>query len=163
MVSTDHYNKILSEFSSAVALHEGSRLAALFSEDGIYADCFYGVARGRRAIAEMVDREFFATAEDFHWTFHDPVSNGEILYARYAFSFHSREATAPPRVGFEGVSMLTLRDGEITAYREVANSGPMLASLGYAPARLQKILLKDDTRVWAQPEFAAHRKVVKGE
>lgn len=152
------YLQILSEFSRAVRHREGRRIAALFAPDGTYADCFYGIAIGRDAIERLVDEEFYSTAGRFLWTFHEPACADGMLYARYAFSYRSAEPDAPDRrVGFEGVAIMRFKGLEISAYREVSNTGPMLASLGYEPARLKRILLKDDARVWSMPEFAAHR------
>jgi hypothetical protein len=149
--------RIFRAFSDAVALHDGQRLARLFTEQGTYTDCFYGTATGREQIARLIDREFFGTADDFRWTFHDPVGSSELLYARYAFSYRSKVATAPAsRVGFEGVAIVSLHGEQIASYREIANTGPMLASLGYASDHLRKILLRENQRVWSQPQFRSH-------
>ena len=59
------YLKVLSEFSHAVRRREGRRIAALFAADGMYADCFYGIAIGREAIERLIDEEFFSTAARF--------------------------------------------------------------------------------------------------
>lgn len=151
--------RLLAEIAESVAMRDGGRLARLFTARGTYSDCFYGVARGRRAIERLINEDFHATAEGFMWTFHEPVRTATRLYARYAFSYRSTVATAPDRrVGFEGVAILTLRGEQIEAYREIANTGPMLASLGYGPERLQRILLREDTRVWSHPDFERHRR-----
>lgn len=151
------YKRVLSEFSQAVRRREGRRVAALFTEHGTYADCFYGVAKGRDAIEVLIDEHFFSTADRFLWTFHDPAYADGVLYAHYAFSYRSKvSGAAARRAGFEGVAIMRFNGSEISAYREVAHVGPMLASLGYAPGKLRKILLKDNARVWSLPEFAEH-------
>ena len=54
-----------------------------------------------------------------------------MLYARYAFSYVSTLPEAQGRrVGFEGVSIMKLRDDLISEYREIANVGPALVALG---------------------------------
>ena len=59
-----------------------------------------------------------------------------MLYAYYTFSYVSKLPEAEGRrVGFEGCSMMTLRDGKIADYREVANVGPAFVELGFAPER----------------------------
>jgi hypothetical protein len=69
---------------------------------------------------------------------HEPVTDGHTLYARYTFSYVSTLPEAQGRrVGFEGVSIIKLRDGLIVEYREVANVGPALVALGFAPERVQ--------------------------
>ena len=56
-----------------------------------------------------------------------------------------------PRVGFDTVSIMTLRDGKIAEYREVANSRIGLLEISFAPERVAKILVKDAKRVKARP------------
>ncbi len=64
-----------------------------------------------------------------------PVSDGKTLYAYYTFSYVSTLPEAEgKRVGFEGVSMMSLRDGKIAEYREVANVGPGFVDMGFAPS-----------------------------
>ena len=60
------------------------------------------------------------------------------------------------RVGFEGCSMMTLRDGKIADYREVANVGPAFVELGFAPERTAKILAKEGAHLKKQPEWKRH-------
>ena len=101
---------LLKEFCSAVERRDGKAFAALFTEDGVYHDVFYGAFKGREKIAEMVDDWFHRTARDFRWDMHRPVSNGEMLYAYYTFSYVSKLPEADgKRVGFEGVSMMKLQ------------------------------------------------------
>jgi ketosteroid isomerase-like protein len=148
---------LLKEFCSAVERRDGKAFASLFTEDGVYNDVFYGAFKGHEKIAEMVDDWFHRTARDFRWDMHRPVSNGEMLYAYYTFSYVSKLAEADgKRVGFEGVSMMKLRDGKIAEYREVANVGPAFVELGFAPERTAKILAKEGTHLKKQPEFQRH-------
>ena len=57
---------------------------------------------------------------------------------------------------FEGVAMMSLRDGKIAEYREVANVGPAFVELGFAPERVSKILAKEGKHLKAQPDFKRH-------
>ena len=120
---------LLRAFCDAVERRDGAGFASLFSEDGVYHDTFYGVFVGRAKIAELIDDWFYRTALDFRWDMHEPVTDGHTLYARYAFSYRSTLPEAQGRrVGFEGVSIIKLRDGLIVEYREVANVGGPLSS-----------------------------------
>jgi ketosteroid isomerase-like protein len=148
---------MLRAFCDAVEKHDGKRLAALFAEDGVYHDIFYGAFAGRARIAELIDDWFHRTARDFRWDMHDPVSDGTRLYAYYTFSYVSILPEARGRrVGFEGVAMMTLRDGLIAEYREVANVGPALVALGFAPERTSKILAKEGAALASTPRMARH-------
>lgn len=150
---------LLARFAAAVEQRRGAGLAELFCADAVYHDCFHGAFTGRAEIATLIDDWFYRTARDFRWTFHEPVCDGATLYARYAFSYRSILEGAPEgRVGFEGVAILRLRDGLIREYREVANTGPVLAALNFHPDRVAKILLKTNRQVWDSPEFEAHRR-----
>ena len=148
---------MLREFADAVETHQGARLAALFAEDGVYHDVFYGAFAGRAKITELIDDWFYRTATDFRWDFHDPVSDGATLYSRYTFSYASiLPEAAGRRVGFEGVAIMRLRDGRIAEYREVANVGPALVALDFAPQRVCKILAREGEHLKQDPTFARH-------
>ena len=99
---------MLKAFCVAVEEHNGAALAALFTEDGVYHDVFYGAFAGRAKITELINDWFYRTATDFRWDMHAPVSDGETLYAHYTFSYRSTLPEAKgARAMFEGVAMMT--------------------------------------------------------
>lgn len=148
---------MLRAFADAVQNRDGEAFARLFTEDGVYHDVFYGAFRGRAKIAEMVNDWFYRTATDFRWHLHEPVSDGRTLYARYTFSYKSLLPEAGgKRVMFEGVAIYTLRDGLIAEYREVANTGPALLDLGFAPERVARILAREGAALKAREEARPH-------
>ena len=148
---------LLKAFCSAVERRDGKSFANLFTEDGVYHDVFYGAFSGREKIAELIDDWFYRTAHEFRWDMHRPVSDGRMLYTYYTFSYVSKLSEAQGRrVGFEGVSMMSLRDGKIAEYREVANVGPAFVELGFAPERTSKILAKEGAHLRTQPEWKRH-------
>jgi ketosteroid isomerase-like protein len=148
---------LLKEFCSAVERRDGKAFANLFTEDGVYHDVFYGAFKGREKIAEMVNDWFHRTARDFRWEMFRPVSDGKTLYTYYTFSYVSLLPEAKgKRVGFDGVSMMSLRDGKIAEYREVANAGPGFVEMGFAPERIAKILAKEGAHLKKQPEWQRH-------
>src|SRR3954463_16384459 len=104
---------LLLAFTKAVAVNDGGGLGALFTEDGVYHDEFFGAHRGRGAIAAMLTR-FHDTGSDYRWDFFEPVSarstdGGTTGYARFRFSYRSRlpESAGRP-VLFEGISRFLL-------------------------------------------------------
>ena len=148
---------MLDQFCRAVEKRDGASFAALFAEDGVYHDVFYGAFEGRTKIAAMIDDWFYRTARDFRWDMHNPVSDGRTLYARYTFSYSSTLPEAPAdRICFEGVAIMELRDGLITSYREIANVGPALVALNFAPERVAKILAKEGAALKKDPDMARH-------
>jgi ketosteroid isomerase-like protein len=148
---------LLEQFCSAVERRDGRAFAELFTEDGVYHDVFYGAFAGRPRIAEMIDDWFHRTARDFRWQMFRPVSDGRTLYAYYTFSYVSTLPEAQGRrVGFEGVAIMTLRDGKIAEYREVANAGPGFVEMGFAPERIAKILAREGEHLRKQPEWRRH-------
>ncbi|MGM4925218.1 nuclear transport factor 2 family protein [Tardiphaga sp. 804_B3_N1_9] len=148
---------LLRAFCDAVEQRDGQSFAALFTEDGVYHDVFYGAFEGRAKIADMVDDWFYRTAEDFRWDMHTPVSDGTTLYARYTFSYRSKLPEANGgRAMFEGVAIMTLRDGKIVSYHEVANTAPAFVDLHFAPERIAKIVGKQNGALKARPEMARH-------
>lgn len=148
---------MLRAFCAAVEQRNGRAFADLFTEDGVYHDVFYGAFEGRTKIAAMVDDWFYRTATDFRWDMHDPVTNGTTLYACYTFSY---ESTLPEASGaramFEGVAIMTLRDGKIAGYHEVANTAPAFVDLKFAPERIAKIVAKQGAELKARPEMKRH-------
>jgi ketosteroid isomerase-like protein len=150
---------MLKSFCDAVERRNGKAFSELFTEDGVYHDVFYGAFKGRTKIAEMIDDWFYRTATDFRWDMHAPVSDGRTLYARYTFSYRSTMPEARgARAMFEGVAIMTLRDGGIAEYHEVANTAPALVDLNFAPERIAKIFAKQGAALKARPEMARHLK-----
>ncbi len=150
-------DKLLQDFCRAVEQRDGKAFASLFTEDGVYHDVFYGAFAGRETIAQMIDDWFYRTAKDFHWVMHDPVSDGKTLYARYTFSYTSTLPEAKgARAMFEGVAIMTLRDGLIAEYHEVANTAPAFVDLNFAPERIAKIVAKQGAALKARPEMKRH-------
>ena len=148
---------MLRAFCDAVEQRNGSALAALFTEDGVYHDAFYGAFAGRARIAELIDDWFYRTAKDFRWDMHAPVSDGKTLYARYTFSYRSTLPEAKgARAMFEGVAIMTLRDGLIASYHEVANTATGFVDMNFAPERIVKIVARQGAVLKARPEMRRH-------
>jgi limonene-1,2-epoxide hydrolase len=148
---------MLRAFCDAVERRDGKSFAALFSEDGVYHDVFYGTFAGRTEIAAMIDDYFYRTATNFRWDMHEPVSDGTTLYARYTFSYRSTLPEAKgARAMFEGVAIMELRDGAITSYREVANTAPAFVDMNFAPERIVKIAAKQGAELKRRPEMRRH-------
>jgi ketosteroid isomerase-like protein len=150
-------SSMLRAFCDAVERRDGKAFAALFTEDGIYHDVFYGAFEGRAGIAEMIDEHFYRTATDFRWDMHAPVFDGETLYARYTFSYRSLLPEANgARAMFEGVAIMALRDGRIAEYREVANTAPAFVDMNFAPERIAKIVTKQGVALKERSEMRRH-------
>lgn len=150
---------MLARFCDAVERRDGQAFAALFTDDGVYHDVFYGTFNGRARIAELIDDWFYRTATDFRWDMHAPVSDGETLYARYTFSYRSTLPEAKgARAMFEGVAIMKIRDGTIEEYREVANTATAFVDMNFAPERIAKIVAKQGLELKARPEMRRHLK-----
>ena len=150
---------MLRAFCDAVEQRNGKVFSELFTEDGVYHDVFYGAFEGREKIAEMIDDWFYRSANDLRWDMHAPVFDGEMLYARYTFSYCSRLPEANgARAMFEGVAIMKLRDGKIAEYHEVANTAPGFVDMNFAPERIAKIMAKQGAALKARPEMARHLK-----
>lgn len=147
---------LIGTMTAAAVRGDGAAVAACFTADGVYHDCFYGAFQGA-AIVDMVERFFHRDAGNFIWDIHDPVCDGTTGYARYVFSYDSAlPESAGKRAIFEGVSICELRDGKIASYREVANAAAGLHGLGFAPDRLAKWAGRQATELKARAEAAHH-------
>lgn len=137
---------LLRRFAAAAAAADGERFAALFTPDGCYDDGFFGLHRGRTEIAAML-RRFHVGGEAFRWQFDEPLADARLGYARYLFSYRSKEPESAGRViAFEGIARLRLDGGLIADYAEAFDRGVAFTQLGYAQPRIAKLLAR-----YAQP------------
>ena len=136
------FPRTLERFAAAVEANDGAGLAALFTEDGVYEDGFFGAYAGPAAIAAMV-AHFHKTGSHFGWEFFDPLTDGRSGYARYRFSYLSAMPGAEGKpVVFEGISFFRFQGGLIARYAEVFDRGMALAQQDFAAERIKKVLLK---------------------
>ena len=150
------FKAMLSEFTDALVAGDSERFACLFAEDGVYHDVAYGTHRGRGEIRAMVER-VAREGESYRFEMRDPVSDGQLGYARFVFSFTTRhEAFAGKRVVTEGMGCFELEEGLIKAYHEATNQGIGLAQLGIAPEHMAKIFARKAERQKARPELRHH-------
>lgn len=149
---------LIERMGTAVCEQRLDDAAACFTTDGTYDDVLYGQFVGRDQIAQMFADHFHRDGEDFRWTFHDPVADGETGYARYLFSWSSKlPGSEGVRAGFEGVAICGLRDGLLASYREVATVTTARHLLGFAPERMAKLAAREADQLLARDEFAPHR------
>ncbi|HJQ58679.1 MAG TPA: nuclear transport factor 2 family protein [Vineibacter sp.] len=148
---------LLARMTSAAEAKDGAGFAACFAEDGIYHDYIYGDHVGRAAIADMLVSYFHRDATNYHWSFFEPVVNGDL---GYAWSLSAFESSVPEftgkRVVIDGMSRFRLRDGLIADYAESVNGGVAMAQLGVAPERMAKVMGKWAGWLKARPETAAY-------
>ena len=147
---------MLSEFTDALVAGDGERLARLFTEDGAYHDAAYGTHRGRGEIRAMVER-VAREGESYRFEMRDPVSDGQLGYARFIFSFTTKHGDfAGKHVVTEGMGCFELVDGLIKEYHEATNQGIGLAQLSIAPEHMARIFARKAERQNARPEFRDH-------
>ena len=150
---------LVKHFGAAATAGDGKALADFFTEDGIYFDYIYGPHKGRVAIADMLENLFHRDADDYDWTFLDPVVNGNIGYARSLSRFISKIPQFHGRkVLIDGISRFVLKDGLIAEYHESVNGGVAHAQLGVEPERMAKIMNRWAARFLAKDEVAAYAK-----
>ena len=143
-------------FADAVVANDGAALAALFTEDGVYEDGFFGAHQGHADIARMLAR-FHETGSDYRWDFFDPLADGRIGYARWRFSYASKIPGAEGKpVVFEGISLFEFRGDSIARYSESFDRGVALVQQDFPAERLRKILVKSAQAQNATPECREH-------
>ena len=81
------FRELLDRFSAGVERGDGRALAALFTEDGIYHDHFYGDFAGRDAIARLIEGHFHKEGEAFHWRFGEEKTRSVAISALAAYAF----------------------------------------------------------------------------
>ena len=151
------FPQLLRGFTAAVEAGDGTRLAGLFTEDGVYHDTFYGRFQGRAAIREMLEVRFWGDAKAFKWDAFDGVSTGDLGYCSWNFSYTSTQGdSAGKRVVAEGISRFRLRGGLIAHYDEKFDSGRALVQLDFAPERLVKLLRRWNDSLRDKPALQPH-------
>jgi ketosteroid isomerase-like protein len=150
------FPELLQRFAAAVMADDRPGLAALFTQDGVYEDGFFGVHAGQDAIAAMLER-FHDTGTNYLWEFIDPFGGDDVGYARFRFSYLSRlpESLGHP-VYFEGISCFRLRDGLIARYREAFDRGVALVQLDFPAERIRRILERAAAAQNRSPEAQRH-------
>ena len=157
------FRDMLDAFAAAVRDGDGGALAALFTEDGVYDDVFYGVFEGREEIAAMLVELFHRDGRDFRWDFENPVDNGRTGYAEWLFSYTSATAHAEgTRVVFDGVGLFELEDGLIKRYRDICNGAVPLRQMGTPPAVLFRVIGKWQAALEARPGYTEHKEAGGG-
>jgi len=158
----NEFKDLIARFSAAATAGNGAALAACFTEDGTYFDYIYGPHSGRASIADMLENLFHRDAEQYDWTFHDPVVNGDIGYAWSLSTFISRvpEYTGK-EVVIDGISRFVLKDGLIAEYHESVNGGVAHAQLGLAPERMAKVMARWAKRLTERADVQSYAAAVR--
>lgn len=134
---------IVAAFANAACAGDGRALGALFAEDGVYHDGFYGEFRGRRAIADMLENMFHRDAKDFFWNFELPVFARDQAFARFHFGYTTKIPGFEGRkVEFDGIGHFRFKDGLIAQYSEVWDLGVAMTQIGFPDQRILKALKK---------------------
>lgn len=153
----DDFTGLLGRFTAAVRSGDADAFAALFTEDGVYDDVFYGEFRGRERLSEMLRDHFHGHARDFRWEMHDPVCDGPVGYAGYTFSYTSKmKHSAGRRVVFTGCARFNLRGGLIESYREWAFGTAGLAQLGAPASVIARQSEREAARIRAAADPGVH-------
>ena len=151
------FEDLITRMTQSAARGDGKAVADCFTEGGVYHDCFYGSFQGSDNIVEMIEQHFHRDGEDFIWDLHDPVSNGDMGYVRYVFSYVSKlDESKGRRSMFEGVCVCRMKDGLLSEYREIANAGTGLQLMGFPAERLAKFIAREAQELIARPESAHH-------
>lgn len=151
------FGTLIREMTAAACCGDGAGVAACFTPDGVYHDVFYGAFQGAE-IVDLIEGHFHRDGRDFRWDVHDPVSDGEVGYARYVFSYASRfEGYGKARACFEGVAVCRLKNALIAEYKEVANAATGLSLIGFEDARVAKFITREARDLLARDEAASHR------
>jgi ketosteroid isomerase-like protein len=150
------FTALLDAFTRHVEAGDGAAFAALFAEDGVYHDRFYGDATGREAIARLIGEQFRAEGERFHWRFREPVFDGHVGYAAFAYAYTARgRHNAGRRVALKGMSRFRLRAGLIYDYDDCFDGGVMLAQLGTPPDVMHRVFTRWSEHLPDDPEIAS--------
>ncbi|MCH9675317.1 MAG: nuclear transport factor 2 family protein [Gammaproteobacteria bacterium] len=152
------FQDLLDRFTRAVMDADIASFEALFTEDGIYDDVFYGRFVGRAAIGQMLKEHFHGNACRFLWDMHDPVLSANVGYAHYTFSYTSSMPHSDGvRAVFTGSAMFELREGLIAHYREWAYGLAGLSQLGTPEHIIARQADREATRILSEEAGRRHK------
>ena len=93
-----------------------TKTVALFSEDAVIEDPFFGRHEGKKAIAAFMARMNEEMAgRDTHFSVKEIAAGGEVAWARW--TAHT------PRGVIEGCGVYRILDGQLTYYCDYMNAG----------------------------------------
>ena len=93
-----------------------TRTVALFAEDAVLEDPFFGKFEGKEAIGEFMARMNNEMSErDIHFTVKEIAGGGEVAWAQWV--------AHTPRGEIEGCGLYRVVNGEMTYYRDYMNAG----------------------------------------
>ena len=135
---------IVERFAQAFNRQDVPGLLDCFTEDGSYADVFFGPHAGQAELRRMFER-MFREGRDYHWSMDTVVEDGRRAAAEWTFGYVV--SAAIPRsqgraVRMAGMSLFELEGGRIRRYREYSDMGVALLQLGFAPESLAHVLAK---------------------
>ena len=158
-MTQDDFAALVVRFGAAATAGDGKALAACFTPDGTYFDYIYGPHVGRESIADMLENLFHRDADDYDWTFFDPIVKGDLGYARSLSRFVSKiPQFKGNKVVIDGTSRFVLKGGLIAEYHESVNGGVAQAQLGVEPERMAKVMKRWAERFLKEDEVAAYAK-----
>ena len=156
-MTQSEFEALLGRFTAAVERAGGDALAALFTEDGVYHDVFYGAFQGRARIAEMLEGHFWVHGEDYRWVMHQPIVSADIGYAHWTFSFTSKlPEAAGKRVVWDGMSRFQLQGGRIAHYKEMFDIAIALNQTAFPTERITRIAAKHVERLRSREAGGPH-------
>lgn len=148
--------ELVEAFGKAIASVDGRAVAALFTENGVYHDLVYGPQTGRAAIRDLFNR-VNQSGENYRADVEDVVVSETQGYARYRFSFTTRNGAYPGRrVAIEGIGHFVFKDGLIGYYQETANQGLTLVQLGMEPEKIERALKRWAVELLSEPTMQRH-------
>jgi hypothetical protein len=158
-ITQAEFAALVARLGDAATRGDGEGFAACFTENGVYHDYIYGPHQGRASIADMLVNLFHRDADDYDWRFFDPLTDGQIGYARSLSRFVSNiPEFKGRRIVIDGTSRFALKDGLIAEYRESVNGGVAMVQLGVQGARMEKVFRRWADRFLAEPEAAEYAK-----
>ena len=136
------FENITNKFTKYVCSNEGEKLAALFSDTGVYHDYIYGNFKGKKNIKNMLTNYFHRDGENLRWEMYDHAFKDNIGYAKFRFEFTSKIPIYKGKnVVISGISFFRLKLGSIVEYKESVNGGIAMVQLGVNPQKMEKVFL----------------------
>jgi steroid Delta-isomerase len=105
---------IIKQFGAVEDDQRYSRLAALFADDGVYVDPFFGPQRGRAAVTEFLSTmERVVPASGVRFESWEVEADTTCAWARWVMSAPAPERSDRSRIDMPGQSLYRLRDGQV--------------------------------------------------
>lgn len=127
---------LLNVLSQAASESQSERMAECFNDNIVYHDTIYGTIKGKPDLVAFFDR-WWEEGSNYIWKFTDIVTDERRAAGRFTFSYMVKsKALAFPHITVPGMFFMKLKEGKISLYDELTDTGLGMLAMGLSDRML---------------------------